>query len=156
MMNNAPQRKRIQAIDSFGITPVYSGVLIHDRWASYFAYDLCKHQVCGSHLLRDLTFVVDSNNCRWARLMKKLLCEIRDEVNKSEIGVLSEAECRKNRKRYRTILTQVARKYPPRSIVNCNSCKTLEELIKIAMIAVRTSCVCSSLHVRPRRGKVTS
>ena len=101
-----------EAIDAFGIIPFYSGTLIHDRWAAYFAYDLCKHQVCGSHLLRDLTFVVDSNNYRWARLMKKLLCESCDEVNKSETGVLSEAECRRYVKRYRTILTQGGKEMP--------------------------------------------
>ena len=60
----------------------------------------------------DLTFVVGSNNYRWVRLMKKLLCEICDEVNKSETGVLSEAECRKYRKRYRTILTQGGKEMP--------------------------------------------
>ena len=65
-----------ETIRSFSIIPVYSGVLIHDRWAPYFAYNLCRHQVCGSQLLRDLAFVVDSNNYRWARLMKTLLCEI--------------------------------------------------------------------------------
>ena len=101
-----------EAIDSFGILPFYAGVLIHDRWAPYFAYKLCKHQVCGSHLLRDITFVVDSNNYRWARLMKKLLRESCDEVNKSETGVLSEAECRRYVKRYRTILTQGGKEMP--------------------------------------------
>ena len=87
-------------------------MLIHDRWAPYFAYDQCEHQVCGSHLLRDLAFVVDFNNYRWARLMKKLLCEICDKVNKSETGVLSEAECRRYVKRYRTILTQGGKEMP--------------------------------------------
>ena len=101
-----------EAIDAFGIIPFYFGVLIHDRWGSYFLYDQCKHQVCGSHLLRDLTFVIDSNNYRWARLMKKLLCEICDEVNKSETRVLSEAECRRYLKRYRTILTQGGKEMP--------------------------------------------
>ena len=101
-----------EAIDAFGIIPFYFGVLIHDRWGSYFLYDQCKHQVCGSHLLRDLTFVIDSNNYRWARLMKKLLCEICDEVNKSETKVLSEAECRRYLKRYRTILTQGGKEMP--------------------------------------------
>ena len=46
-----------EAIDAFGIIPFYCGTLIHDRWAAYFAYVLCKHQVCRSHLLRDLTFI---------------------------------------------------------------------------------------------------
>ena len=101
-----------EAIDAFGIIPFYFGVLIHDRWGSYFLYDQCKHQVCGSHLLRDLTFVIDSNNYRWVRLMKKLLCVICDEVNKSETKVLSEAECRRYLKRYRTILTQGGKEMP--------------------------------------------
>ena len=89
-----------------------SGTLIHNRWAAYFAYDLCKHQVCGSHLLRNLTLIVDFNNYCWARLMKKLLCECSDEINKSEAGVLSKAECRRYRKRYRTILTQGGKEMP--------------------------------------------
>ena len=101
-----------ETIDSFGIIPFYTGTLIHDRWAAYFAHKLCKHQVCGSHLLRDLTFVVDSNSYRWVRLMKKLLCEICDAVNKSETGVLTEAECRRYLKRYRTILTQGGKEMP--------------------------------------------
>ena len=101
-----------EAIDSFGILRFYTGTLIHNRSAAYFAYKLCKYQVCGSHLLRDLTFVVDSNNYRWAHLMKKLLCEICDEVNKSETGVLIEAECRKYFKRYRIILTQGGKEMP--------------------------------------------
>ena len=101
-----------EAIDAFAIIPFYFGVLIHDRWAPYFAYDQCEHQVCGSHLLRDLAFVIDSNNYRWARLMKKLLREICDKVNKSETGVLSEAECRRYVKRYRTILTQGGKEMP--------------------------------------------
>ena len=44
--------------------------------------------------------------------MKKLLCEICDEVNKSETRVLSEAECRRYLKRYRTILTQGGKEMP--------------------------------------------
>ena len=45
--------------------------------------------------------------------MKKLLCEIYDEVNESETGVLTEAECRKYREGYRTILTQGGKEFPP-------------------------------------------
>ncbi|WP_419624942.1 hypothetical protein, partial [Thiolapillus sp.] len=38
----------------------------HDCWASYLSYDQCGHGLCGSHLLRELTFVIDSNNYAWA------------------------------------------------------------------------------------------
>ena len=101
-----------EAINFFGIIPFYIGTLIHDRWAAYFSYFLCKHQVCGSHILLDLAFVIDSNGYCWARLMHKLLRESCHAVNQSETGVLSEAECRRYRKRYRTILTQGGKELP--------------------------------------------
>ena len=101
-----------EVIDFFGIFPAYTETLIHDCRAAYFSYFQCKHQVRGSHLLRDLAFVIDSNGYRWARLMHKLLREICHAVNQSETGVLSEAECRRYRKRYRTILTQGGKELP--------------------------------------------
>ena len=101
-----------EAIEEIGIIPRYTGVLIHDCWAAYLTYDQCSHQLCGSHVLRELTFVVDSNGYRWARLMKKLLREACHKVNKSETKTLTEAERLAIRKRYRTILTQGARELP--------------------------------------------
>ena len=90
----------------------FTGTLIHDCWASYFSYDTCRHGLCGSHLLRELAFIIESNSYRWARLMKKLLCEACHRVNTSETKTLSEAEYRAIRKRYRTILTQGAGELP--------------------------------------------
>ena len=101
-----------EAIEEIGIIPRYAGTLIHDCWAAYLTYDQCRHQLCGSHLLRELTFVIESNAFRWARLMKKLLREACHRVNKSQTKALSEAECRSIRKRYRTILTQGAKELP--------------------------------------------
>ncbi len=101
-----------EAIDEIGIIPRYKGVLIHDCWASYLGYDQCSHQLCGSHLLRELTFVVESNGFRWARLMKALLRETCHKVNKSGSKSLAEAVRRAARKRYRTILTQGGRELP--------------------------------------------
>ncbi len=95
-----------EAIEDIGIIPRYTGTLIHDCWASYFAYDRCSHQLCGSHLLRELTFVVDSNGYRWARLMKRLLREACHRVNRSDTKTLPEDGRAAVRRRYRTILTQ--------------------------------------------------
>ncbi len=55
----------------------------------------CSYQLCGSHLLRELTFVVEAT----ARLMKSLLREVCHKVNKSASKTLNDA----GRKRYRTI-----------------------------------------------------
>jgi transposase len=43
------------------VIPRYGGVVIHDGWTSYLAYAHCGHGRCGSHLLRELTFIVDAN-----------------------------------------------------------------------------------------------
>ena len=101
-----------EAIEEVGIIPRYTGTLVHDCWAAYLAYDQCSHQLCGSHLLRELTFIVDSNGYRWARLIKKLLREACHRVNKSPTRTLTEAERLAIRKRYRTILTQGRKELP--------------------------------------------
>ena len=111
-------RRGKEAIEAIGIIPRYTGTLIHDCWASYFVYDRCSHALCGAHLLRELTFILEANGFRWARLMKKLLREACHRVRKSSTKALTEAEYRAIRKRYRTILTQAGSELPeipPRS-----------------------------------------
>ncbi len=101
-----------EAIDEIGIIPRCKGVLIHDGRASYPGCGQCSCQLCGSCLLRELTFVIKANGFRWARLMKRLLREACRRVNKSESKTLAEADRRAVRKRYRTILTQGGRELP--------------------------------------------
>ncbi len=55
-----------EAIESINIIPRYGGVIIHDCWSSYLSYNHCTHGLCGSHLLRELAFVIDANGYRWA------------------------------------------------------------------------------------------
>ena len=64
-----------EAINTIDIIPRYGGAIIHDCWASYLSYDHCDHGLCGSHLLRELTFIVEANEYAWARNMKRLLQE---------------------------------------------------------------------------------
>lgn len=107
-------RKRgTEALDDIGIVPRYTGVLIHDCWSTYFTYTGCRHGLCGAHLLRELAFVRQSGNFRWARLMMKLLRETCHRINISEAKALTDEEYRKVRTRYRTILTQGAKELPP-------------------------------------------
>ncbi len=47
----------------------------------------CSHQLCGSHLLRELTFVVEAT----ARLMKSLLRKVCHKINKSASKTLNDA-----------------------------------------------------------------
>ena len=62
-----------EAIHEINLIPQYQGVIIHDCWASYLSHTHLRHGLCGAHLLRELTFIVDSNQYPWARNMKRLL-----------------------------------------------------------------------------------
>ena len=55
------RERGIKAINAIKIVPRYGDMIIHDCCASYFSYQHCGHDLCGSHLMRELTFVVESN-----------------------------------------------------------------------------------------------
>lgn len=101
-----------EAIIGINIIPKYGGVIIHDCWASYLSYDHCGHGLCGSHLLRELTFIVDSNQYRWAQNIKKLLLENCRIVAAREDKCLTEKEYANLQKRYRNILTRGSKELP--------------------------------------------
>ena len=102
-----------EAIDAIGVIPRYGGDIIHDCWASYLAYDHCGHGLCGSHLLRELTFIVDANGYAWAKNMKRLLRETCVEVANRESKMLTPEEYANLQKRYRNILTRGEKELPP-------------------------------------------
>ncbi len=101
-----------EAIEDLNIIPRYGGVIIHDCWASYLSYDHCGHGLCGSHLLRELAFIIDSNQYRWARNMKKLLQQTCRTVAEREEKCLSGKEYANLQKRYRNILTRGGKELP--------------------------------------------
>jgi hypothetical protein len=102
-----------EAIEEIGIIPRYGGVVIHDCWQSYLSYDHLGHGLCGSHLLRELTFIVDSNGYAWASNMKRLLQQTCAIVAKRESKQLNEQEYKNLQKRYRNILTRGEKELPP-------------------------------------------
>ena len=106
-------KRGCEAIEDIGIIPRYGGVAVHDCWASYLSYTHCEHALCGSHLLRELTFIVDAHDYAWAKRMKRLLLDACHEVAKRDEKTLSESEYKAVQKRYRTILTQGERELPP-------------------------------------------
>jgi len=102
-----------EAVEDIGILPLYGGVVIHDCLASYFTYGNCEHGLCGSHLLRELTFVVESNGYRWAKNTKKLLKETCKKVSARESKQLSSEEYAALQRRYRGIITRGKNEMPP-------------------------------------------
>ena len=100
------------AINDINIIPRYGGAIIHDCWASYLSYEHCEHGLCGSHLLRELTFIVESNGYTWAANMKRLLQETCKAVSKSKHKKLTKKAYANLQKRYRNILTRGEKKLP--------------------------------------------
>jgi len=100
-------RKRgIIAMGENNIIPQYKGTLVHDCLASYFTFLHCRHALCGSHLLRELTFIVDAHNYRWARRMKRLLQGACKRVSDCPEKCLDDKEYALLHKCYRKILKQ--------------------------------------------------
>jgi hypothetical protein len=102
-----------EAMEDIGVIPRYTGVIIHDCWASYLAYEHCGHGLCGAHLLRELTFVVDANGYAWAGNMKRLLQQACLLVSKRKRKKLTRREYANLQKRYRNILTRGEKELPP-------------------------------------------
>ncbi|MGY6278274.1 IS66 family transposase, partial [Methylomonas sp. MgM2] len=106
-------RKRGQAaIESIHLIPRDGGVIIHDCGSSYFAYSNCGHGLCGSHLLRELTFIVDAHGHRWAKNMKRLLQQTCITVSNQADKKLTDSELANLQRRYRAILTRGEKELP--------------------------------------------
>lgn len=61
-----------EAMDSIGILSESTGIVVHDRWASYSSFEGIKHALCNAHLLRDLKSV-ECEQLSWPSKIKKLL-----------------------------------------------------------------------------------
>ncbi len=106
------RRRGKEAIEYIDIVPRYGGVIIHDCWASYLSYAHCGHGLCGAHLLRELTFIVQANDYRWAANLKALLKEACKKVARSKRKKLTASEYATLQRRYRNILTRGASELP--------------------------------------------
>jgi transposase len=107
------QKRGKEAVEEFGIIPVYGGVIVHDCWASYLSYEHLKHGLCGSHLLRELQFTIDANGYQWAKNMKRLLRMACKMVSTAESKCLSPTINAKLERLYKNIMLAGNNELPP-------------------------------------------
>jgi hypothetical protein len=105
-----------EAMDDINIIPRYGGTIVHECWASYFNYENSADALCGSHLMRELEFIINSNSYTWASNMKRLLKETCAEVSARKSKKLKADEYADLQKHYRNILTRGAAELPPRPV----------------------------------------
>ena len=70
------------ALNAIGILPVFTGISIHDAWASYFLYD-CEHALCLVHVLRELVFHAEEQGAVWAAELKDLLLSMKEATQQA-------------------------------------------------------------------------
>lgn len=67
-----------QAMDAIGILNKFKGTAVHDFFKPYLGYNNCKHAFCNAHHLRELTFMHEQYNHKWAEKMIKLLLTMKE------------------------------------------------------------------------------
>jgi transposase len=65
--------KGFKAMTDQKILPSFKGVAVHDYAKAYYRFTQCEHALCGSHILRELVFLYEVSNCKWANRMYDLL-----------------------------------------------------------------------------------
>lgn len=84
----AHQRRGCEAMDAAGILANYRGCAVHDFWKTYLKYD-CNHALCNGHLLRELTFLWEEHNQKWAKAMIERLLAIKAAVTTASAAGLT-------------------------------------------------------------------
>lgn len=61
--------------EELGILGLFSGILVHDHFKSYYTYKHLTHAECNAHILRYLKSVLEILGHEWAKDMTELLIE---------------------------------------------------------------------------------
>lgn len=67
-----------KATKEIDILPNFNGIMVHDHWKSYFVYDENIHALCNAHHLRELRFINEHHNMKWANKLSDLLIKINE------------------------------------------------------------------------------
>lgn len=103
-----------QAHEQMNVLPHFRGVLHRDDYHSYHGYDQATHSLCNAHFLRDLNYVIERfEQADWAEPLKELLLKIKDQVERSDGGVLCPAWQGRHRKAYGRLIQRGLAANPP-------------------------------------------
>jgi transposase len=110
-----PKRGR-QALDEIGILPQRKGKVVHDGYSSYDQYPDVEHVRCNAHHLRELVFIAEQYEQKWAEEMIELLVETKEAVEgakKQAQIALSDRQQADFEARYNQLIVQGLQANPP-------------------------------------------
>jgi transposase len=71
--------------DEFAILKLFSGILVHDHFKSFYKYTTMTHAECNAHILRYLLSIIQILAHPWATDMSDLLCQA-NQMKKQRIA----------------------------------------------------------------------
>jgi transposase len=87
-------KRGLDAFESFGILPRFTGTAVHDGFAPYRDY-ACRHALCNAHHLRELIWISETTGQAWAQEMIDLLIAAKKETDAAG-GKAMSASCLAN------------------------------------------------------------
>lgn len=82
---HAHTKRGAEASTSAGILPNFKGTAVHDGWKPYMSFE-CRHGLCNSHHLRELIFIEEQFEQKWAKKMADLLRKINVSVRETKVN----------------------------------------------------------------------
>ncbi|MEV4841603.1 IS66 family transposase [Nonomuraea sp. NPDC049486] len=80
-----------QGANSLGVLPEFRGVLVHDSLSLYNGYPHARHQLCGAHLVRELTAAAEDHpGQRWPAQIRWALAQLNKQAIKAREAGLGE------------------------------------------------------------------
>lgn len=129
------------ATKEIGILAEFKGTMVHDHWKPYFVYKDCRHALCNAHHLRELKFLYECQNMKWAKLMTDFLVEVNDKKQlflKTKKHTFSKHKLKEYELSYDDILKKAQKEQARRgTITSRNLLKRLREYKSSVLLFIR-------------------
>ncbi len=106
-----PQRGAGAHQTDISILPSFQNWAVHDCWSTYFNFTGCQHAVCGAHLLREFTALIETGS-KWAQNFHAFLLDLYERSDKGMAAIPTKERSRVLRK-YQDLLQQADQEEPP-------------------------------------------
>ena len=79
------EKRGKEAMDFIGFMGKYRGIVTHDCWKTYEAYENCLHSFCNAHFLRELNGIMETTEFKFPKEIKESLLSMKKLVDTGNI-----------------------------------------------------------------------